>query len=405
MLNLMTEFFRQLFATDFTPHAYCIRLPGLILLHEISDLIITLSYFVIPVALLYMVRTRRDLIYPWMFWLFGIFILSCGTTHLLAIYVLWHPAYRLEGFVKAITAAASFPTALLLIRLAPQIRLLPSPALLRDKNAALEREVNERKLAERRLQQVNDELEQRVAERTEALNQSNMELRRVNEDLRQFAWAASHDLQEPLRMVSIYSELAQRRESERLSEDGKFYLQTAAQSAVRMQKLIDGLLAYTEAGRAGGEAPQASAQAALDEARQHLAGAIADSGAIVKRGALPVLAIAHVKLVQVFQNLLSNAIKYRRQDVSPVIEVWAEASSDTEWIISVSDNGIGIEPEYRSRVFHPFERLSNDIPGVGLGLALCQRVIERQGGRIWVESDGADRGSTFRFTLPRAPEA
>src|SRR6185312_9105159 len=128
----MIGFFRMLLSTDFMPHGYCLRLPEVIWLHEISDLVIAFSYFLIPVALLYLIRIRRDLIYPWMFSLFGLFIISCGATHLLSVVVLWHPMYRLDGMVKGITALFSLPTALLLFRLLPEAKRLPSAQLLRD---------------------------------------------------------------------------------------------------------------------------------------------------------------------------------------------------------------------------------------------------------------------------------
>jgi hypothetical protein len=124
--HTMIGFLRNLLSTDFMPHGYCLRLSEVIWLHEISDLVIALSYFLIPLALIYLIRVRRDLLYPWMFLLFGLFIVSCGATHVLSVVVLWHPVYRLDGLVKAITALASFPTALLLFRLLPEVKRIPS---------------------------------------------------------------------------------------------------------------------------------------------------------------------------------------------------------------------------------------------------------------------------------------
>jgi PAS domain S-box-containing protein len=179
----MIEFFRKLFSTDFMPHGYCIGRPEVIWLHQISDLIIAFAYFLIPVALLYIIRVRRDLVYPGLFLLFGIFILSCGATHVLAVYVLWHPVYRLDGVVKAITAIASFPTAIILMRLAPRVKLIPSSEQLRERNAALESEVTERKRAVEEARRLNEELERRVAERTRLLQTANEELTRANAEL------------------------------------------------------------------------------------------------------------------------------------------------------------------------------------------------------------------------------
>lgn len=146
-------------------------------LHVTSDLLIALAYYFIPFALIYIARKRKDLVYPWMFWLFGIFILACGTTHLMNIWVIWHPVYRLDGIIKLVTAIASVPTAILLLRLAPSVLSLPKPEDLRRANADLEREVQERKIAEEQVRLLNAELEQRVAERTRELQESNAQLK------------------------------------------------------------------------------------------------------------------------------------------------------------------------------------------------------------------------------------
>jgi signal transduction histidine kinase len=402
---IMLEFFEKLFATDFMPHGYCIRKPEIIWLHEISDLAIALAYFLIPIALVYLLRVRRDLVYPWMFWLFGLFILSCGSTHLLAAYVVWHPVYRLDGLVKALTAVSSLPTALLLIKLVPKVRLLPSPEQLRRKNAALASEITDRMRAEAEIRRLNAELEQSVAARTEELKRTNAELRKANDDLRQFAWAASHDLREPLRMVSIYSELAEREESERLSDRGRQYLGVAAKGARRMHLLLTDLMAYTEIASAPTteSEPEASAETALDEAISNLGPAINESGAAIRHTALPNVAAPRAVLVQVFHNVLSNAINYRKRRVAIEIDIDAELRG-TDWVFSVKDNGIGIAPQYVEQIFGMFKRLhGSDVPGTGLGLALCRRILERSGGRIWVESEGEGKGSTFYFTVPASP--
>lgn len=159
----MIGFFRQLFNTDFVPHGSCIRIPEIIWLHEISDLVIAFSYFLIPLALIYLIRIRRDLVYPWLFSLFGLFIISCGTTHLLSVVVLWHPMYRLDGLMKAITALVSLPTALLLFRVLPEAKRLPSAQLLRAQNAVLGAEVGERRRAEEKIRELNAQLERQFS--------------------------------------------------------------------------------------------------------------------------------------------------------------------------------------------------------------------------------------------------
>lgn len=182
------------------PHVYCLRDPALVALHVASDALIAAAYFVIPLALVMMLRKRRDLAFPWMFGLFGLFILSCGATHILSIWTLWHPIYRFEGLIKAITALASVPTAILLFRILPQVVALPSPA-------QLSHEISERRTAEDRLQRLNVELEDRVRDRTETLAKTNQRLQEANQSLQdsevryrtlveampQFVWAARND--------------------------------------------------------------------------------------------------------------------------------------------------------------------------------------------------------------------
>src|SRR5438270_3643646 len=178
----MLHFFRKLLSTDFMPHVYCLREPNLIKLHALSDAVIALAYGLIPLALLLLIRRRRDLAFPWMFSLFGIFILGCGLTHVMGVITLWTPTYRLDGLIKLITAAASIGTAVLLFRLLPQIQLLPSPTRLHA-------EIEQRQEAERELRQVNQQLEQRVRERTAALEQTNRRLSESEERFRTLAEA------------------------------------------------------------------------------------------------------------------------------------------------------------------------------------------------------------------------
>jgi len=178
----MPDFLGKLLESDFMPHGYCFAWrPDILWTHVISDGLIVLSYYLIPLALIYLVRARRDLAFHWMFSLFGLFILSCGTTHLLSIVTLWHPVYRLEGVVKAITALASVPTAFLLVKLMPQAIALPSPKELRETNETLVLEIAERRRAEEQVLRLNAELEQRVQARTAELEKSNQMLREANE--------------------------------------------------------------------------------------------------------------------------------------------------------------------------------------------------------------------------------
>ena len=233
-----------------------------------------------------------------------------------------------------------------------------------------------------------------------ALRRSNEELKRANEDLSQFAHSASHDLQEPLRTVSIYSQLLRRALVDRLDPDTEEYLRYIVKGATRMEAMVRDLLAYTQASNVSDEPdPVIEAKSALDAALSNLGAAIDDSGACVRCGSLPRVRLRQVHLTQLFQNLIGNAIKYRGER-TPQINIDAEPREKL-WLVSVADNGIGIEEEFKEQIFGIFKRLhtADEYSGTGVGLAICQRIVERAGGRIWVESQPGI-GSTFFFTLP-----
>ena len=229
------------------------------------------------------------------------------------------------------------------------------------------------------------------------------ELTRSNEELERFAYVASHDLQEPLRMVSSYTQLLARRYQGRLDEKADRFIGYAVDGAARMQGLINDLLAYSQVGRAGERRP-VDAGEVFAEALARLELAVGRAGATVTAGPLPRVVAEPTELLQVFQNLVSNALKFRR-DEAPRVRVSATRSG-SEWVIAVADNGMGIEPGYFDRVFVVFQRLHppGTYPGTGIGLAICKKVVERHGGRIWIES-APGRGSTFFFSLPAAEEA
>jgi signal transduction histidine kinase len=225
-------------------------------------------------------------------------------------------------------------------------------------------------------------------------------LTHANRDLEQFAHSASHDLREPLRTVSIYSEILADRYRSKFDDDGLLLLGYLRSGAVRMEMLIRDLLAYTQAAAIEEETqPRVEACEQLEIALENLTEAINSSGASVTHDNLPAVAMKGVHLQQIFQNLLGNAIKYRR-DEKPEMHVSA-AIDDGYWRFSVSDNGIGIEPQFRELIFGIFKRLhgSDKFSGTGIGLAICKRIMERYGGRIWVESEFG-KGSTFFFTVP-----
>lgn len=226
------------------------------------------------------------------------------------------------------------------------------------------------------------------------------ELRRANDDLQQFAYSASHDLQEPIRNVAVYSEIVARRYHSVLDDEGRQFLGFMREGGRRLAALVNDLLAYTRASMAELSAAPVSAAAALQNALASLNEAIRESAAKVTCDSLPEVHMGEAHLQQVFQNLIANALKYRNQD-PPRIHISA-ATRGGQWCFAVQDNGIGIDPQYKEKIFGVFKRLHHDqkYSGTGIGLAICQRVVERYGGRIWVESEPG-KGSTFFFTVPQ----
>jgi len=244
----------------------------------------------------------------------------------------------------------------------------------------------------------NDITERKHAEA--ALRAAHEELKRSNSELEQFAYVASHDLQEPLRMVSSYTQLVLRRYGERLDGDAREFMNYVVDGAARMKQLIEDLLAYSRVGTRGKEFQPVEVEAALRRAITNLRTAMEESSASVTWDPLPAVKADDGQLAQLFQNLIGNALKFRSASV-PRIHV-SSREDPHEWEFTVADNGIGIEPQYFERIFMVFQRLhtKGDYPGTGIGLAICKKVVERHGGRIWVESRPGE-GSVFRFTLPR----
>jgi PAS domain S-box-containing protein len=227
------------------------------------------------------------------------------------------------------------------------------------------------------------------------------ELARSNAELQQFAYVASHDLQEPLRMIGSYTQLLERRYGDKLDADAREFMNFIVDGATRMKQLIEDLLAYSRVGTRGKELRPVQAKVALERALINLRAAVESSDAQITRDELPEVTADDTQLTQLFQNLIGNAIKFRRKEETMRIHVGVQDTGD-EWRFSVSDNGIGIEPQYYERIFMVFQRLHTreEYPGTGIGLAICKKVVDRHRGRIWVES-APGKGSTFIFTLPK----
>lgn len=310
---------------------------------------------------------------------------TAGAFLLAALTRLWRSnagqALRLEGAIRELQAEVDRRT-----KLQEELQSL---------NRELDLEVQRRShlAEERRLQAeaANRELDLRVRE-----------LGRSNEELERFAYVASHDLQEPLRAIAGFSGLLARRYDSALDERGQEYLRRLVGASVRMQEQIEDLLRYSRVGTQGGQFRRTPAAEAVAKAVENLRAAVDESGARIEVGVLPVVYADPVQLAQVFQNLIGNALKFRKE-APPRVHITSGAVPEGHQF-TVADDGIGIEPQFFERIFQLFQRLhTRDAhPGTGIGLALCKKVIDRHGGRIWVESQPG-QGSAFHFVLPACP--
>ncbi len=499
----------------FMPHGFCfLWRPDVLWLHVLSDATIALAYFCIPGVLIYFIRKRTDMPFPAVFWLFGAFILLCGTTHILSIWVLWHPDYYFEGAVKAATAVASIGTFLALIPMVPQALAIPSPAQLNEANAKLQqanaelerlykvteetgrvtlgavldnvldgiitideqghiesfnkacetifgytaaevmgqnikmlmpepyhaghdgyldnyrttglpkiigtagREVTARRKAGEIFPIdlsvsafaidgvrhfsgiVRDITKAKLAE--ESRQRLLLRLMESNTELERFAYVASHDMQEPLRMVLNFTQIILKEYSDRLDEEGREYLKIVGDSAMRMRDMVQDLLEYARLGTDGLSVGDVDLGVELDHVMENLGELIDETRAHLTHDPLPAVRGSAVQLMRLMQNLVANGIKYQKPGNAPLIHIGAQ-ELDEHWEISVADNGIGIDPTFAQQIFEPFRRLHtwDTIKGTGLGLAVGRKIAESHGGRIWVTAKPGG-GSIFHFTVSKS---
>ncbi len=337
-------------------------------LYILSDLTIWLAYMAIPLILIRFISIKKGVPLSGVFWLFGAFILLCGLTHLVDAAMFWVPAYRINALVRFLTGVVSIATVV---------------ALIRYFNEAVGLRTSK-------------EYDRELSFRQQAMQ----ELTRSNQELQQFAYVASHDLQAPLKTIANYLTLLENKHGNQLDPDARRLITVSATAAERMRNLIHDLLNFSRVGN-----DVAYGQVDLNEVikeileEQHTE--IQSINAQIDARSLPTVTGHHTDLKQVFQNLISNGLKYRRSDVVPRITI--EASEDIhQFRFSISDNGIGIDKQYFDKVFQIFQRLHgrNEYAGTGIGLATCKKVVDIYGGRIWLDST-VGVGTTFCFTIPK----
>lgn len=389
--------------SHFLPHGFCFAgRPDLIWLHVVSDALIAVAYFMIPVTLAVLIRRyRMSLSFNWAISLFAAFILLCGAGHMLEIWTIWQPIYYWQGIWKALTAVVSLATAFAILPLVPKLLAMKSPEELEAANL---------KLAESNalLAEANVQLQAEVKARHQAeadLKTSLDEVQRTAAELEQFAYIASHDLQAPLRSIAGFAQLLEKRNKSQLDADGLEFLAFIGQGVHGMQSLIDALLKLSRISRAqDAHYRSIPLDKTIEEALRPIAADLNARQARVLIGEMPELIADHRLLTQLFQNLISNAAKFCRPGTPPVITIGALDEGDC-WQFTVRDNGIGIPPEQLENVFAIFRRLhtQEEYEGSGIGLAICRKIVSHHGGSIWVTSEGEGHGATFHIRLPKQP--
>jgi signal transduction histidine kinase len=351
------------FARIGLPHEVCfIQQPKLIWLHVTSDLLIGISYVSISLTLGYLVyKASKDIPFNWVLLAFGLFIVSCGFTHFMEVWVVWNPVYWLSGYVKVVTAAASVATAIALFPLMPKIFDLIASAREGD--------------AHRR------------------------EIERLNEDLERFNYSVAHDLRAPLRSIVGFSQILQEDYARELSSEAASYVRRMQGSAEKMDALVTGLLRYATIGRQAVALVPVSLEDAARGALLLLEREIRERSAVVDiPERLPKVHGDPTLLQLVFQNLIGNSIKFVAHGAAPHVVIAAHSEGPSV-VVSVTDNGIGFPPESRPKVFGMFERFHPEHPGTGIGLAIVQRAVHRMQGDIWVEPGPHGAGSRFNVRL------
>ena len=387
-------------ASGFIPHGHCyLWTPALLWTFVVAESIIVLSYFSIPLGLLYFVRQRKDFQFGWVLMLFSLFIFACGTTHLMGIWTIWNPDYWLDAAIKVVTAAASLATAALLWPLVPKVLKLPSMKQLEDAIRQLEDEVARRTDAEAELARSN-----------QALKQRSQQLDASNQELQAFAYSVSHDLRAPLRGIDGWSLALVEDYGTQLDDTARGYLHTIRSETQTMGRLIEDMLVLSRVTRAELDMMPVDLSALAQAVAERLKRA--EPARRIEFDIQPGLtATADAHLLEIaLTNLFGNACKFTATRSTAHIEFGSESNEDAhvqakarQAIYFVRDNGVGFDTTRAQRLFGAFQRLhkASEFPGTGIGLATVKRIVRRHQGRIWADAT-IDRGAIFYFTLTEA---
>lgn len=380
----------------FMPHGYCfLWTPELLWTFVISEAVIVLAYFSIPVAILYFASKREDLKFNWLFVLFSIFIFACGMTHLVGIWTIWFPDYWLDASVKAVTALVSILTAILIWPLIPKALRLPSTTQLGDAVRALEQEVKLRRAAEIELARINQALERRSSQ-----------LESANHELESFAYSVSHDLRAPLRGIDGWSHALLQDYGGQLDQTALGHLNIIRSETLRMGQMIDDLLQYSRTTRAELRRAAVDLSTLAHTVAQRLREAHPERQIefLIQTG---LAANVDSNLLEIaLTNLFDNAVKFTGAQPLAKIEFGCTTESvkgvgvQPNRVFFVRDNGVGFDMTHAQKLFGAFQRMhrASEFPGTGIGLATVRGIVRRHGGRIWAES-APGRGATFYFSL------
>ncbi|WP_414752044.1 sensor histidine kinase [Anabaena sp. CCY 9910] len=461
----MLEIIHDVFANNsFIPHGHCyLWQPGLVGLHILADSLIAIAYYSIPITLVYFVRKRQDLPFKWIFLLFGAFIVSCATSHVMEIWTLWHPTYWLSGFMKAITAFISIYTAIVLIPIVPQLLALPSPAQLEAANNQLKTEIIERKTAEAALLQIKADLENRVEERTNQLQQSMLEsldtaakakdqaekLQVALNDLAnaqvqliqtekmsslgQLVAGIAHEINNPVnfiygnihyiyeytkdlwRLIILYQqyypepalEIAtyiQEIDLNFVQNDFEKILASIQNGADRIREIVLSLRNFSRLDEA--EIKQVDIHEGIDNTILLLKNRLKGQGkhpdieVVREYNNLPLVECYPGQLNQVFMNILTNAIEAAKESVNkPLIQIQTKALDSSQVMIQISDNGCGMTEEVRNKIFDPFFTTKPIGSGTGLGMSISYQIINKHGGTLKCVS-ALNEGTEFIICIP-----